>query len=280
MTKDNKKRFLNKFNGLLRRAKIPFYLHKMGPKKFTSWKLLKLFMLKEKFKLSYRDLIEFSFIVGIFNIHFTTLHKFVQRMPQGLWNLLRAFTIQLEEVDLIAVDSTGISRTCASNHFLWRINRKGPDKQALKLSILADCSSNQILSARIRAKFFGSHDIKDVMYLLRNNKTKFKSFSGDKAYDANWLREFLGKKNIEVIIPLRKNSSKRRLRKHKFDAKKYAKRSNVESTFSSFKRKYGSSVTARKFKTQKAQLSCRIILYNLNKFETYFLWTFSTGPEM
>lgn len=278
MNKRKKERYLNKFNGLLRGAKVPFYLHRMGPKKFTSWKLIKLGLLKEKFGCSFRDIVEFADIVGIEEIHFTTLQKFLQRVPQELWNLLQRLSADLEEVDIAAVDSTGISRTNASKHFLWKIHRKGPDKQALKLSILADCDSHKIFCARIRSNFFGSHDIKDVMYLLRNSKVGFSAFRGDKAYDAGWLRKFLKEKSIETVIPLRKNSGKKRRRKYLCDMKKYAKGSNVESTFSALKRKYGCSVSSRNFKMQKAQLLCRIILHNLDMSKFYFILTFSTEP--
>ena len=269
MTGNIKKKFLNKLNGLLRRAKVPFYLHKIGPKKFTSWQNIKLCLLKEKFKLSYRNIIEFSFTVGINKIHYTTLQKFLQRIPQALWNLLLNLSVQLERVELVAVDATGISRTCASSHFKWRIDRIGPDKQSLKLSILADCNSHKILAARIRAKYFGSHDIKYVMYLLRNIKTKFLAFRGDKAYDANWLRELLKERNIEAVIPLKKLSGEKRCRKYFCNKQKYAKGSNVESTFSALKRKYGNSVSSRKIKMQKTQLLCRIILHNLDRTKPY-----------
>jgi len=57
------------------------------------------------------------------------------------------------------------------------------------------------------------------------------AFLGDKAYDADWLREMLAARGIEAIIPARKG------RKHpaSHDAEKYKWRHLVENYFQNLK---------------------------------------------
>ena len=43
----------------------------------------------------------------------------------------------------------------------------------------------------------------------------------------------------------------------------YAKRNNVESTFSSVKRKFGGSVKSKTFTAQVNEILCKVLCYNL-----------------
>jgi transposase len=44
----------------------------------------------------------------------------------------------------------------------------------------------------------------------------------------------------------------------------YAKRNNVESTFSSVKRKFGGSVRSKRFTAQVNEILCKVLCYNLS----------------
>ena len=50
-----------------------------------------------------------------------------------------------------------------------------------------------------------------------------------------------------------------------FDEKEYHQRSKVETIFSCVKRKYGSSLRARDFHSQKKEVLCKLIAYNIDR---------------
>jgi len=57
----------------------------------------------------------------------------------------------------------------------------------------------------------------------------------------------------------------RRIAKRQFDEKTYHQRSKVETIFSSIKRKYGSNLRARDFFSQKKEILCKLIAYNIDR---------------
>ena len=57
----------------------------------------------------------------------------------------------------------------------------------------------------------------------------------------------------------------------KFDALRYRKRFLVETRFSVLKRRFGADLKSRIFQTQKKEISCKIILANLDRFIN-FVW--------
>jgi hypothetical protein len=56
-----------------------------------------------------------------------------------------------------------------------------------------------------------------------------------------------------------------------FDFVRYRKRVLVETKFSVLKRRFGADLKSRSFQIQKKEISCKIILANLDRF-IQFLW--------
>ena len=171
MNKKKETKLLKKLNGFRRRLNLPNWLHHFGPKKYISWEILQLLILKERYHLSYRRTVEIAELFMKIIPHFTTLQKFAKRISTNLLNMILFFSAKLRKVEIATIDATGISRQYASEHYKKRIDRLKPIKQAIKLSILSDCKTNQILSLRTRAKE-KSHDTKDVSYLIKKSKIK------------------------------------------------------------------------------------------------------------
>ena len=168
---EKKESLLQKFNGLIRQARVPRYLHHFGPKKFTSLQHVKCWLLKEKSKSSWDDF--FNDTLPYFRLYdankipdVSTLKKFVKRIPFWIKNKLVALSAGLESADYGAIDSTGLSRTNASQHYVKRIDRIEPIKQSLKLSLFT--TGKKILAFRLRSKWCG--DTKDVCYLTNQSK--------------------------------------------------------------------------------------------------------------
>lgn len=259
------KTLIQKLNYLLRRAKVPKWLHHFGPKKYTSWQHLKSLFLKEELKLSYRRLIPFLPYFGIHKIpKRSTLIKFSKRLSQTYKNLLLFWSGMVKTCSVGAIDATGIERTNTSLYFVNRIHGDITKKRHIKLSLYVDVKTRQILSARVRVK--PRHDVLDVKYLVQEAPIVAQTNLMDKGYDSKEVHEFFRENGVYSIIPTKKNCQKNTYRKQMrdyFDYGQYWQRNVIEAVIGAIKRKYGSSVSARKERTQKTQIYLRLILHNL-----------------
>ena len=260
-----KKSLLQKFDALLRKVRVPRWLHHMGPKTYTSIQHCKAWLLKEKLKCSWDDFFDDHLsYYGIYDQmpEVSTLKKFVKRLPFWLKNMLIALSAGLESAEYGAMDSTGLSRTSASRYYLHRIDRNEPIKRCLKLSMYT--TKKRILAFRLRAKWRG--DTKDVPYLIRNASVLAETNCLDKGYDANWVHEEFRSRGLWSIISVRKNAHRGCYRKEMrdyFDYAQYWQRNCAEYNNSALKRRYGSTVKSRTYRSQHSEVAARIILHNL-----------------
>lgn len=275
MEKESK--LVKKVKGLLRSAGLPRWLHRFGPKKYEFWNHALALLVKQEYQLSYRRVVALLSGFGTRVPTYSALCKMAKRLPLAIFQLLLKATIRLKSIDVAAIDSTGLTRTNPSGHYLWRIDRHEPIKRPVKLSVLIDTRSKRMLSARVRA--LPAHDIRDAKYLVSHSSQSIQNVTGDSAYDAESLYEFCYNKNIIAVVKPRKNARRgfyRKKMKRLYDEHIYHKRSNVESAFSRLKRLFGGSVRCRTARTQRAEVFCRLIVYNLSLF--WKLLTFSTKP--
>lgn len=261
MTKEVK--LINKVKRLLRKANVPRWLHHYGPKRYEFYEHLLALLLKECFKLSFRRISKLLTGLG-FNVpSYSALCKMRKRIPLSMWKSMLQLTANFSSC-LVAVDSTGLSRTNPSWHYTKRIGRKKPIKGYVKLSAFFDTRKKKFLAIRARAK--PRHDIKDVPYLLKH-RWKMKKLLGDTAYDAESLHQLAYEHKIGTVIKPRKNVMRGFYRKKQmkiYSNRTYHRRSMVESGFGSLKRKYGSYVSGRTISAQRAEIYCRVISHNIN----------------
>src|SRR3989338_1319428 len=178
----DKKSLLQKINGVIRQARVPVYLHRFGPKTYTSWQHCKAWLLKERCKCSWQDFIDDHAPYYLKEIpDRSTLIKFVKRLPFWIKNALVKATAGDEPAAYGAMDSTGLSRTNASQHYVKRIDRRKPIKKPLKLSMYT--AKRRILAFRLRARWRG--DTLDVAYLTRQSPVLAETNCLDKGYDSN-----------------------------------------------------------------------------------------------
>ena len=260
---ERKRGLLKKIDGLIRQARVPVYLHHYGPKKYTSWQHCKSWLLKVKLRCSWQEFIDDYAPYFLNNIpDRSTLIKFVQRLPIWLKNKLIALSVAIESAIYGSIDSTGLSRTNASDHYINRIDRDEPIKKSLKLSMYS--SKRKILSFRLRAKWCG--DTKDVSYLLDHAPVIANVNCLDKGYDSNKVHEEFRIRDVYSIIPAKKNCRRGRYRKQMrdcFDYAQYWERNASEYNNSSLKRCFGDHVRSINFRAQHSEVTARIILHNL-----------------
>ena len=266
-------KLINKVKRLLKRFSCPRWLHYFGPKTYEFYQHITALLLKEVFKLSFRRVSNLLNMLGLVVPSYSALCKMRKRISLSIWEGILSITTSFSSY-IVAIDSTGLSRTNPSWHYINRINSKNPVKSYVKLSCFFDTRRKKFLALRIRAR--PRHDSKDVHYLLKQRRN-MKKLVGDTSYDAEWIHELCDKLNITTVIKPRKNVRRgyyRRKQKEHYSEKTYHRRSMIESGFGSLKRKYGSYLLARAITSQRAEIYCRAIAHNIG----LRYYRFSTAP--
>lgn len=262
-TMGRKKTVLQKINGLILQARVPAYLHRFGPKKYTSIEHCRAWLSKEAHRCSWQDYLDDWAAGELSRVpERTTLIKFVKRLPAWLKAKLTTLSAGIEAAEFGAIDSTGLSRTSASSYYVKRIDRDEPLKRCLKLSLYT--TKRRILSFRLRAKWRG--DAKDVKYLLNHSATPAGTNCLDKGYDAEYVHREFRSRGLWSIIPARKGCRRGTFRKQMRDCLDYAQywqRNCAEYNNSSFKRRFGAHLRSRTFRAQHSEVSARVVLHNL-----------------
>lgn len=264
-------RLVNKIKCLLRRAKIPRFLHHYGPKKYEFYKHAFALIIKQECKLSFRRVSKLFRSLGFVVPSYSALAKMLKRVPLSIWRLMLKMS-NSSKVDLAAIDSTGLTRPSPSVHYIKRIDKPYNIETPFKLSILADVKTKKIIALRLRAK--QRHDMKDVFYLLKRS-CKINILLADKAYDSEELHEYAFWNKFLTVIPTKKATRKGFFRKKmqkNFDINLYNKRSAIETVFFMLKRKYGETITSLKFPSQRADLYCRAIAHNINSLKRNYIF--------
>jgi len=114
--------------------------------------------------------------------------------------------------------------------------------------------------------------------MRKSRQLKLKYFLADKLYDSEKNHELAEKYGARFIAPLRSKvpihrtyGRHRKQLKRQFPDEIYCKRVLIESGFSSMKRKYGDVVYSKKFISQKNELLCRVLAYNIERIINLFI---------
>ena len=261
MEKENK--LVKKVKHLLKRLGCPRWLHHYGPKKFEFFEHFAALLVRFFCRLSYRRVKKLLDLLGLRCPTKSSLHRTSQKLDSSFWN--RVLLLTSGTPYMIAIDSTGFSRTNPSYHYLRRINGALP-KIPVKVSIAYDTRTKKAVAAKVRV--LPAHDIRDAVYLLKQSKPKV--LVADKAYDATWLHEYCKDNNIKAHIPLRNYGTPRF---HKWDVRQkaaqffkprsYHRREMAESGNHSIKQTMGSSVSSKKAQTIRTEIYGRLTCHNI-----------------
>jgi transposase len=265
---------------------VPRFFSRFSNKVFCNHQKIILLVLKQKLRTTYRDLVEFlkssnvGLYIGLKRIpHHTTLVKFAKRIKPKLLDFLLPF----RKAKVTGVDATGFEVENKSMHYQMRTVRCNY-RRHIKLSVNADLNKQIILKQEIHKS--PRHDTKDFIPLLKGIKTKI--VCADKGYDSYKNHEFISTElKAKSMIKQKKTGkpkkgkhfSHRTIAKTLFDEKIYHQRSKVETIFSVIKRKYGSCLKARTFDTQKKEILCKLIAYNIDRLINFYLLLLRVSAE-
>lgn len=260
-------KLVNKVKRLLKRLRCPRWLHHFGPKKFEFYEHIAALLVRHYCRLSYRRTVKLLDLLGFTCPSKSALQFTTNKIRFSIWNKLLELTSGYKH-HIIAIDSTGLSRSNPSYHYLRRIDGKWP-RIPVKLSVAFDTKLKKYCAAKIRV--LPAHDIKDVKSLLNHIQTNI--LVADKAYDANWLHRYCYDRNIQAHIPMRdygkarhiRNTCRKRAAKN-FRTRTYHRREMVESGNHSIKTKFGFSVNSKKATTIRSDIYGRLLCHNLFGF--------------
>jgi hypothetical protein len=247
---------------LVKRLGMPKWLHRYGPKKYEFREHLQALLYGFYAHLSYRRLVYTMALFGLKCPSKSALQYTAKKLGSGLWMRILKVTSGISY--LVALDSTGFSRTNPSYHYLRRIDG-GMPKIPVKLSAAFDTSKKKFCAAKIRV--LPAHDIRDAQYLLQHAQPKIAV--ADKGYNSEKLYRFAEEQNMLLMVPKKKNIKKgyARRKMHKnFRIRTYHRRELIEAGFGSIKRKFGMSVSAKTVRTIRTEIYGRLACHNLFSF--------------
>lgn len=268
---------------LFRIAELPLYFCKFSNKIYSNYQKLFLLVYKQFRKATYEELMtdlgsnkELRLYLGLPKImNYTTLIKFAKQLPLKLLDkLVIAFKKMIPNPKKVALDATGISLDNASPHYCKRIGKPYKKRPFMKASFIVDIQHYIILLCKMRKKT--RHDTIDAKPLIKKLSKHYtpEIFYGDRGYDSNQIFKLCFEKlkayplilQRRLDIPKhRRKGQYRKLTINQFDYGEYLQRNKIETLNSMIKRRFSSNVKARTNKTQRIEILCRVIAYNIDR---------------
>ena len=199
----------------------------------------------------------------------------IQKYLQKLVDLTSMLFSQVEHC--IATDATGISTTCSSSWYNIRVCKKSKRKDHLMVHISIGTKSNVVVALDVCTKKGGDNVIFRSHVKRVDKHFDVDEWSGDKAYLSRENCNAVHEIGAEPWFKIKSNTTARARgstawknmvnmsKEHpEIVDPKYHKRSNVESTNSAKKRKFGNSVRCRLPIAQKNEESFSWVGYNFS----------------
>jgi transposase len=226
--------------------------------------------------------------------HFTTLMNWLEKeeIMELLLHLIKLSALPLKDIETqYAIDSTGFSSSQFGRWFSYKHGSERICRNWVKAHIMCGTKTNMVTSVELTKAHGADSPQLETLVEKTCSDFKVKEISADKAY--------LSRKNFQIIvdhgaipyIPFKSNTTGghkgliwRKMwifsREHPQEFLEcYHRRSNVESTFSMIKQKFGKDVMSRNFQSQTNEVLFKILCHNIccliqeyyeNNIENYY----------
>jgi len=213
-----------------------------------------------------------------YNSIFNTLDN--EALTPILKGLITRSALPLKALETsFAIDSTGFGTQSFYRHFSAKYGREQVRREFIQLHAMVGVRTNVV--AAVEAMPGPSSDTAMLPPLLDVTRENFdvEQLSADKAYCTRTNLELLDGAGIKALIPFKKNATAQRkghgrsevwarlfhffsLHREQFLAA-YHTRSNVESTFSAIKRKFGDTIRSKSPVAQINEALLKVLCHNI-----------------
>jgi hypothetical protein len=296
------------------RRSLPAHRHKFSPKKFTQPQLLACLVLKEFLRLDYRGFAEhltdhpdLARLIELKAVpHYTTFQKAAARLlkakpARAMFDavLERALRdkVRRRRVPLAAVDGTGMESRHVSRYYVKRRSKTGTGTQETtyskypKVVLVTDCATHLVLAA-----VPGRGPASDLVLFKAALKeaagrARIGTLLADADFDGEWVHEHVREVyGIRTLIPPTRGRPsekppagrwrrwmKQRLKGFKA---KYGQRWQTEAVNSMIKRRLGSALRARSYRSQCREIILRVITHNVMIVARFRVFYRATGTPL
>lgn len=194
-----------------------------------------------------------------------------------LEELIRISSIPLIPVEsVIAVDASGFGTSSFSRYYSYKHMHEKNYRSWIKANIACGVKTSIVTSVVLTEENKG--DVRLFGPLVEDTARRFtiQEILADKAYSSRKCYDLAADLQAIAFIPFKKNATGKSfgsstwskmygyfmLHREEF-MKHYHQRSNIESTFSMIKKKFGSSVRSRDITAQKNEVLLKILCHNI-----------------
>jgi hypothetical protein len=257
-------RLFKKVSGFLRKAGLPVFLHRFGPKKYLFAVHFLCLLLKQATKMSYRRVSRFLSDLGFVVPTYSALCYCLKRLSVKQLELLLQATTRFRSTIVAAVDGLYFSQVNPSYAYLQRVKRGFPRKSTQCVGVI-DTHRKKWLGIQTRRNRIGEYKL--AKKALTKLITIVSIIVGDKGFDINDFHHLLKRLGIKAVIPVKKGIHRgffRNFMRQFYRTRTYHRRSIIESAISRLKRLYGNFLYSRKTIQQRKEVLLRLIADNLN----------------
>jgi hypothetical protein len=209
--------------------------------------------------------------------HFNTMSKCLDKT--GLTPILRSLIAEtskpLASIESeFAVDSSGFSTSRFDRWFDMKYGKTMTDREWVKVHLMCGVKTNTVTAVEILDKHAGDSPLLPPLVNATAKNFTIKEVSADKAYSSQQNLECITRVGAVPYVAFKENATGAaggifQKSFHYYNLKRdeflshYHKRSNVESTFSMIKAKFGDSIRSRTDTAMTNEVLCKVLCHNI-----------------
>lgn len=209
--------------------------------------------------------------------HYNSIFNVLDResLTPVLQELITRSALPLKALETdFAVDSTGIGTQSFYRHYSAKYGRNTERREFLKLHAMIGTRTNVITSVVVTDVHTGDSPMLAPLVTETAENFNMERVSADKAYASVFNFDLIESFGAQPLVPFKTNTVENKsatwnrlfhyfqFQKDEFLAR-YHRRSNVESTFSAMKRKFGDTIRSKSPVAQRNEALLKVLCHNI-----------------